>query len=109
MASFHNSQRRNNMPKAIEVKAGGIKCDNKNCDYVNRKVRIKDYPNWVNKPCPKCGENLLTVRDYKTLIWLLRLVKILNLIFPASKENTKKVKVIAETDGNGRVFFTQKE
>jgi hypothetical protein len=40
----------------------GIKCDN--CDYADMEVPFSDYTNWINKPCPKCGENLLTQQDY---------------------------------------------
>jgi len=42
----------------------GIKCDNENCDYVDFTVPYEDYPNWINKPCPKCGDNLLTQEAY---------------------------------------------
>jgi hypothetical protein len=47
------------------IRVGGIKCDNINCDYRNDTIPFSDYAKWVNKPCPKCGENLLTERDYK--------------------------------------------
>ena len=42
----------------------GIKCDNINCDYADPSVTYAEYPQWVNRPCPKCGENLLTQEDY---------------------------------------------
>jgi len=40
----------------------GIKCDH--CDFKDETVEFKDYGLWLNKPCPKCGENLLTREDY---------------------------------------------
>ena len=50
----------------IEIKnMGGIKCDNPLCDYVNKDVHITDYIDYINKPCPCCGENLLTEEVYK--------------------------------------------
>lgn len=42
----------------------GIKCDKPGCNYADAEVKFEDYPNWINKPCPECGENLLTQQDY---------------------------------------------
>ena len=49
-------------PRAI---IQGIKCDNEKCDYADPTVQYEEYPNWINKPCPACGENLLTEKAYK--------------------------------------------
>lgn len=49
-------------PRAI---IQGIKCDNEECDYVDPTVQYEEYPNWLNKPCPMCGENLLTEKAYQ--------------------------------------------
>ena len=49
--------------KNIEFIGGGIVCDNPACDYEDNTVLVEDYKNWINKPCPKCGENLLTEQD----------------------------------------------
>jgi predicted nucleic-acid-binding Zn-ribbon protein len=54
------------------VRFGGIKCDN--CDY-RIEIPFSEYPKWVNKSCPKCGENLLTERDYKDTV---RIYKVFN-------------------------------
>jgi predicted nucleic-acid-binding Zn-ribbon protein len=54
---------------------GGIKCDNKTCDYHLDEVKFKNYDVWVNRPCPKCGSNLLTERDY---VAITKLHKIMN-------------------------------
>jgi hypothetical protein len=43
----------------------GLKCDNPNCDYADFTVPVEEYPNWINKPCPMYGENLLTEKAYK--------------------------------------------
>ena len=42
----------------------GIKCDNTECDYLDLSVKFEEYPNWIDKPCPKCGTNLLTQSQY---------------------------------------------
>ena len=49
----------------VEVQIGGIKCDNTKCDYEDMSIKYSDYEAWLNKPCPKCGDNLLTEKDYE--------------------------------------------
>ncbi len=46
--------------KFAHMNITGIKCDAIGCDYNNDDVRYEDYREWLNKPCPKCGANLLT-------------------------------------------------
>jgi hypothetical protein len=76
---------------AIEItKCGGLKCDNPNCDYVNMNIKVEEYKDWVEKPCPKCGWVLLTKKDYKMSKILLGLVKFLNFILPKRDENDTK-------------------
>lgn len=48
----------------IEVSDGGIVCDNPNCDWSDSLITFDMASEWINKPCPKCGENLLTEDDY---------------------------------------------
>lgn len=58
--------------EAVKTMIYGIKCDNPNCNYKDMSVPFEDYSNWVNRPCPLCGENLLTEKDYrkcKMAIW----------------------------------------
>lgn len=42
----------------------GIRCDNPECNYRHDEVALSDYGEWLNKPCPHCGENLLTEADF---------------------------------------------
>jgi len=48
----------------MKEKIKGIKCDNPDCDFVDDSVTWDDYDKtvseWLNRPCPKCGTNLLT-------------------------------------------------
>jgi hypothetical protein len=71
-----------NMEKNIEVIGGGIKCDNPKCDFLDKDVAVADYPGWVNKPCPKCGENLLTEEDYNNTKLLLGMADLINGLTP---------------------------
>lgn len=60
------------------VGGGGLKCDNSNCDYTNEEIKIEDYEIWVDKPCPKCSENLLTKEDYDNLKGFLAIKDFIN-------------------------------
>lgn len=42
-----------------------MKCDNPNCDYSTNEVDNSKLEEWIGRPCPKCGENLLTQEDYE--------------------------------------------
>jgi len=76
-----------------------IICDNPKCDFTIENeskefdVDIKPY---VNMPCPKCGENLLTEKDYNDSVQMVKAVKFINkwfswitIFFPEPKEGEK--------------------
>lgn len=72
------------MRKLIEIsKKSLLVCDNEKCDYEipyseeEEKMVIK----YINKPCPECGENLLTAEDYLTHEKLMNTVKWINKYF----------------------------
>ena len=69
-----------------DLEVGGLKCDNPNCDYSDMTVPFEDYESSVNKPCPKCGENLLTQEDYDQIVQLRNAVDILNSFSPEELE-----------------------
>lgn len=65
----------------------GIKCDNPTCDYISEKnVSIEEAKDWIDRPCPKCGANLLTKKSYKTMKRLINFIEVFNFIAPARKE-----------------------
>lgn len=57
----------------MEIVISGIKCDN--CSFRDNNVHFSEYPQWLNKPCPECGHNLLTNKDYNTCLKTLEAVK----------------------------------
>jgi hypothetical protein len=57
---------------------GGLKCDNPECNYSDMSVPLSDYESSINKPCPKCGESLLTQEDYDRVMQMVQAVEILN-------------------------------
>lgn len=69
--------------KAIDIEIGGIKCDAPNCHYHDDSIKLENYRDWVNKPCPKCGANLLTEACNKQVLTFVKFAKIMNIIlFP---------------------------
>lgn len=67
--------------KAVDYKISGIKCDH--CNYSDDSVQYEEYPEYVNEPCPDCGNNLLTIDDYNKCKSIIRLLTIYNIIvFP---------------------------
>ncbi len=91
-----------------------IVCDNKQCSY--KIPNPTGDPNtdssiYINAPCPKCGENLLTEKDYlldrkimKTINWINRWFGWLAYILPKDK-NPKHFSIRAK-DG---IKFQQEE
>ena len=77
-----------------------IVCDNPNCDYKVEnptKNAYADISGYVNMACPKCGENLLTDKDYNDSLVLLKLIDKINrwfgwlAIFPFLRAKKKTV------------------
>ncbi|MCL1819584.1 MAG: hypothetical protein FWG36_02885 [Oscillospiraceae bacterium] len=93
--------------KTIEMKVGGIKCDA--CDWKDTNVSINDYKNWLNKPCPKCGANLLTEADCRTTKFIFGFIKLMNKFLPAPKESDKIAEGIIKMNGTGAVDIEIKE
>lgn len=67
-----------NNKELVTANIQGIKCDNGDCDYNDPTVSFDDYQDYINKPCPKCGENLLTESDYKHTVNILEFAKHFN-------------------------------
>jgi hypothetical protein len=58
--------------------ACGVFCDNEQCNYCDETVELEDMLQWLNKPCPLCGENLLTPEDYNNTIKIQAAVDVIN-------------------------------
>lgn len=94
---------------AIEMNICGIKCDNPKCDFKDMSVKLENYNEWVNKPCPKCGENLLTQEDFDNTMMLISLIDSINEILPERNENDKIVTASVEMNGTGDMDITIKD
>lgn len=63
------------LPEGMEV--GGLKCDNPNCEWNDMSIPFSDYENSINKPCPECGESLLSQEEYDEIIQIIQAMEIL--------------------------------
>lgn len=50
--------------KNIEFEDGGLVCDKPSCDWQDLTIKFEELESYVNKPCPKCGENILNELDF---------------------------------------------
>lgn len=91
------------MQKPIEVNIFGIKCDS--CSYEDITVQVEDYPEWINRPCPDCGKNLLTEADYQSAMAFIKFAEMANSILPQSESSTKRVTLSAKMNGSGDIDF----
>lgn len=86
----------------------GIKCDNPNCEFRNDNVEFMEYKDWLNKPCPMCGANLLTQKDLNATKRLIKLSNFFNKLmkpFMRQAQDTKMINVAVEMNGTGEVNF----
>ena len=62
------------MKNNLENNIDGLQCKNPNCDFINTTVELGEYDKWVNEKCPKCGEVLLTEKEFRGVDFLLKVV-----------------------------------
>lgn len=92
------------MEQAVEVGVSGIKCDAEECDFEDNTVTLDNYPEWINRECPKCGANLLTQADYDTVLEMLGLVDVLNVSFEGNLQDLgEEVNFKVKMKGDGSV------
>lgn len=82
----------------LENQQNMIVCDNPKCDYVipnPTKNPLVDIRMYINKPCPECGENLLTEKDYhdwikfkKVVNWVNKWFSWITIFMPKNKKYT---------------------
>lgn len=62
-----------------------LKCDAKPCNHVETVDAIQASD--IGKPCPKCGENLLTQRDFDDMQAFSKTMDVINQAFPISEHS----------------------
>jgi hypothetical protein len=92
---------------ALELRIHGIKCDV--CDYREErngdKLTLEDCKQYLNKPCPKCGANLLTREDYDSIAAFMGGMNALNKILPPVDDNMQREVSNVEMNGTGDMKF----
>ena len=83
------------------IKLKGIKCDSKGCDYREDIVSADEYESYLNKPCPKCGSNLFTEKDFNAIKNLIRFEQLINTI--CDIPDGQKLELGLSMDGSGSV------
>lgn len=91
--------------KAATLTISGIKCDNPTCDYRNEEVSLTDYEQWLNKPCPCCGEVLLTEEDFNTVKLMGAMVQLANETAPANNVDEPIIEATIGMNGTGSVVI----
>lgn len=74
----------------MELTGGGLVCDAPKCDWEDMSIKVEDYEQYVDSPCPECGENILTQEDYKDVVELYKAVEIANKMTPEQLEEMVK-------------------
>jgi hypothetical protein len=66
----------------INFEITGLKCDF--CDYRDDNVKFSEYKDSIGKPCPECGNSLLTEKEYldciKIYVRIEQLEKLLGIL-----------------------------
>lgn len=81
----------------------GLKCDNPNCDYCNPEIPFEQYEQFVNYPCPKCGQSLLTPHAYKMCVAMKSMGNFITKITGGAKENDSEMRIPMEMDKDGHI------
>ena len=100
----------------MSLVSSGLKCDNPTCDWVDETIKIPEYKDWLNKPCPKCGENVLTEEDFENVKTMLLTASIINSMSPEQIAEMAKDVDLEELknseflkDAKGRELLTMNE
>jgi hypothetical protein len=84
----------------------GIKCDNPECNYRHDEVALNEYGEWLDRPCPDCGDNLLTEADYNTVKIMVAMVQIANDTAPANNVDEPIIEATLDMNGSGSIEVT---
>ena len=78
-----------------------IKCANADCSYIVKDIKGEQYCQWINKPCPTCGNILLTEDDYNDAKYLTQIVKLANSVLNEKDDISMNVAI----NDNGKIDF----
>lgn len=93
--------------KAITLHVGGIKCDGLGCYFEDNTAKLEEYELWINKPCPVCGENLLTQKDYDAILQMIKVNEFINSVITAADDEPTYIQEM-KMDGSGKIKFSKR-
>ena len=81
------------MNDALKLEGAALCCDNKDCNYEDETLySVEEMKTKIDSPCPKCGSNLLTEKDYKDFVdeveMYIALISSLNQFLPKVDPNS---------------------
>lgn len=97
---------------AVQFVISGIQCDA--CDFRDDEVKLEQYPEYVNKPCPECGANLLTEADFKTVQLMIGMSEVINAVaaadlIPVARDGEMvEIDLPISLDGSGKIKLTDR-
>ncbi len=95
--------------KFMNAHISGLKCDNPNCNWADPSIQLNEYPDWVGRGCPLCGEVVLTNEAWQTVQKIICIENAVNrfsgLLTPSSKNGQAKVGVRLTLDKKGKIHF----
>lgn len=92
---------------AVILKINGLKCDAEGCDFKDEDA----YPDErsLNRPCPKCGANLLTEADLANVRLLQYIAHSVNVKMGPSPDGCKRESIHCVMDGSGSLTLQAEE
>ena len=89
--------------KPCEVTISGLKCDS--CSYCDEDVSVFEFESYIDKPCPGCGESLLTPEDYRNTLALIGIAALSNEESPPVDTNlsVERATIRFGMDGSGAI------
>lgn len=72
-----------------DIRFSGLVCDNPECSWKGPHIKYDDWEDYINSPCPECGEVILTSQDFEDA---RRMISWLNLLeeFSSLEDNSDK-------------------
>lgn len=88
------------MENIVVTDHGGIVCDNLACDFKDSQASFETFKEYLNKPCPKCGDNLLTQEDYDNAMLVWKSIQLMNTLTPEQIKQLNDLMGIEENPEN---------
>lgn len=88
--------------ESIKLINTGLKCDNPTCEWEDETIKVEDYKDFINAPCPECGENILTQEDLDNMT---KVHEVMNFVNSLDQETLDSMyATIAATPGGAKMI-----